>query len=103
MATDNKYRHDRYVIDGTLRYLGDQNIADLSSAVALTVPDGARMALIAPTGAAVRFRCGGSVPTAGVGIPLDDGEKFWCNIDALSGISFIQQAVAATLDVQYFA
>lgn len=102
MATDDKNRHDHWVVDGTLRYLGDEQLASLASATALTPATNSRVALIGVSGANVRFRVG-AAPTATVGVQLVDGEKFWCNIDPLAGIQFIEEAASAAVDVQYFA
>lgn len=82
--------------------LGYQQITSLSSAAALTVPDGATLAIITPESQSVRWRDDGTNPTSSVGMPLTllttlsyDGN--------LKNIRFIQQAASATLNVCYYA
>jgi hypothetical protein len=82
--------------------LGYQQIpsADLGSAVGLDVPDGATMALIAVSGASVRWRDDGTAPTSSLGMPVANGQEFQYSAD-LSAIQFI--GAGATLDVSYYA
>jgi hypothetical protein len=82
--------------------LGYQQITSLSAAAALTVPDGATLAIITPESQSVRWRDDGTNPTSTVGMPLTllttlsyDGN--------LKNIRFIQQAASATLNVCYYA
>lgn len=89
--------------------LGYQQITDLSSAVGLTVPDGARVCLIQSENQDVRWRDDGGTPTATVGMvlhPVHDGsvrvsEGMWYEGD-LSSIRFIEKAAGAVLNVNYY-
>ena len=82
--------------------LGYQQITDLSSAVGLTVPSGATMALITPETQAVRWRDDGTAPTAAVGMPIAAGAYFTYDGD-LKAIRFIEQTASAKLNISYYA
>lgn len=81
---------------------GYQQIASLTSAVGLTVPEGATIALISPEGQAVRWRDDGTAPTASVGQPLAAGGELHYDVN-LAAISFIEQDAGAKLNVTYYA
>lgn len=80
-----------------------QQITALSSATALTVPSGAKVALIQAESQSVRWRPDGSTtaPTASVGMVLAAGETLPFTGD-LSTIRFIETAASAKLNVAYF-
>jgi len=89
------------VIQGTLTALGYQQITSLSSAAALTVPTGARLALIQVESADVRWRDDGTNPTASVGMVLDAGTLLLYD-SALSAIRFIETVASAKLNISYY-
>ena len=82
--------------------LGYQQITDLSSAVALTVPSGATLALIVAETQNVRWRDDGTNPTASVGMPIFVGASLSYDGD-LSRIKFIQETASAKLNISYYA
>ena len=57
-------------VAGNIRPKGYQRITSLSASTALTVPTGARLALIEAEGVAIRWRDDGTAPTASVGMTL---------------------------------
>ena len=81
--------------------LGYQQIAELSSAQELTVPEGATRALITSEAQAVRYRDDGTAPTAAVGMPLGVGVVLDYQ-GTLSEITFIEQTSGAKLNVLYY-
>jgi len=90
--------------------LGYQQIATLTSAVGLTVPERdlngmsckPAVALIVAEGAAVRWRDDDVDPTAAVGMPLAVGVTLQYDGD-LNKIKFIEQAASAKLNISYYA
>lgn len=82
--------------------LGFQQITDLSSAVGLTVPSGATLALIVPETQNIRWRDDGTNPTASVGMPVFVGASLSYDGD-LNRIRFIQEAASAKLNISYYA
>jgi len=84
-----------------LRPLGYQQITTLTAATALTVPQGAALALITCSGAACRFRDDGTDPTGAIGYPMAVGEER-IYAGSLSAIKFIEQAASAALDILYY-
>jgi hypothetical protein len=82
--------------------LGYQQITSLSAAAALTVPDGATLAVVTPESQSVRWRDDGVAPTASVGMPLTLLTTLSYDGD-LKNIRFIQQAASATINVSYYA
>ena len=86
---------------GNLRPLGYQQITSLGSAVGLTVPSGATVALIEPETQSVRWRDDGTNPTASVGMMLAaDDYIFYTGY--LENIKFIQVTASAKLNVSYY-
>lgn len=87
---------------GCITPVGYQQITSLSAAATLTVPTGARCALIVPEAAAVRFRLDGTAPTATVGTPLAIGQPVTLNGPAaLAAAQFIQQAAGGIINVSF--
>lgn len=82
--------------------LGYQQITSLSSAVGLTIPSGATLALIVPEAQNVRWRDDGTDPTATVGMPIYIGASLSYDGD-LNKIKFIQEAASAKLNISYYA
>jgi len=89
-------------LKSTTNCLGYQQITDVSSSTALTVPTGATMALIVADTQAVRWRDDGTAPSASVGMPLAIGVIMSYDGD-LKAIRFIQQTASAVLNVAYYA
>lgn len=82
--------------------LGYQQITSLSAAAALTVPQGATMAVIVPEAQDIRWRDDGVNPTASVGMPVAVGAVLSYDGD-LNRIRFIQQSASAIINVSYYA
>lgn len=80
---------------------GYQQITSLSSAASLTVPSGAKRALIIAESQAVRWRDDGTNPTSSVGMTLSVGETLDYRGD-LSSIKFIESAASAKLNISYY-
>ena len=82
---------------------GDQYLDStaLATAVGLTVPTGARVALIQCEGQAVRWRNNAQTPTSTIGIKLDAGDSIFY-IGELDKIRFIQTAAGASISIQYY-
>lgn len=89
------------VSEASLTCLGYQQITDLSAAAALTVPTGARLAVLVCETQAVRWRDDGTDPTASVGMPLATG-VVWTYPGDLSAIKFIETTASAKLNVSYY-
>ena len=82
---------------------GYEQITTLTTAVGLTVPDGASIALIRPETQAVRYRADGTNPQAGVGMTLAvDVTVEFRGRALLEALKFIEAVVGATLNVHYF-
>ena len=81
--------------------LGHQQIAPTAS-TALTVPSGARFALIGTSVQAVRFTDDGTTPTLTVGcrISVEQG-PFWYSGD-LTALLFFNDVAGALVDVLYY-
>ena len=99
---DDLKRYDHQAVDGNVKPMGWERITALSAAVGLTVPVGARIALLIAETQAVRFRDDGTNPTATIGMPIFVNTPFWYNGD-LSAFKVIEQAVSASLDILYYA
>ena len=93
---------NEHVVDGNLTCLGYQQITSLSASVSLTVPTGARVALIQAETQNVRWRDDGTDPTATVGMLLaTTSDGFWYNGN-LAEIEFIEVTTSAKLNVSYY-
>ncbi len=83
--------------------LGYQQLtaAQLASAVGLTPPAGATIAVLNPETAGVRWRDDFTSPTATVGmlIAMDDFYEYWGN---LSAIKFIAAIGSPLLNISYY-
>lgn len=84
-----------------MRCLGYQQITDLSSAVALTVPTGATHADIQAEAQPVRWRMDGTNPTDSVGTRLLADQSIWA-VGELARLRFIEESASAVLNVHYF-
>lgn len=95
------------VIDGQLPLcLGYQQIdaATLTTSQALTVPNGATMALLQAESVAVRWRADGVDPTTSVGMLIAAGGEvmYTASQSALSALRFIRAGAGAILNVSYY-
>jgi len=90
------------IVPGELFPLGYQQITDLSSSTALTIPTYSRLALVVVEGQGVRWRDDSSSPTATVGMPLAAGDRMLYDAN-LSALRFIQQLSGAILNVSYYS
>jgi hypothetical protein len=83
--------------------LGYQQIVGLVASTALTLPAGAKLAVVVTEAQAVRWRDDGTAPTAAIGMSLPVGVNLEYGGPNLAAIRFIQQAATATLNVSYYA
>ncbi len=90
--------------EGEVVKKGHQQLATLTSAIGLTVPEGCFMALITPETQGVRWRDDGTDPTASVGMPLAAGStlKYTGGFAGLKALRFIEQTATAKLNVAYY-
>jgi hypothetical protein len=80
---------------------GAGTLPALAAAAGVTIPQQARMALIAVSVQGVRWRDDGGAPTASIGMPRAAGQEFAYTGD-LSALQLIQQASGAVLDVSFY-
>lgn len=81
--------------------LGYEQVTSLSSAVGLTIPDGATYALVQAESQNVRWRMGSTAPTTTVGMVLEAGRDVFIPITG-GQIRFIEVAASAKLNVTYY-
>lgn len=81
---------------------GYQQITSLAAAAALTIPAGARVAIIECETQNVRWRDDGTDPTATVGMILETGDEFLYS-GKLSKLKFIEAAASGKLNVSFYA
>ena len=91
-----------YVKDGTRTGLGYQKLTGLDTAKALTVPAGARLALLRTEGQDIRFRGDGVAPTASEGLLLKTTDGLFPYTGDLSNFRAIETTASATLFICYF-
>ena len=89
-------------LKSTTTCLGYQQITNLTSSTALTVPAGASLALIVPETQNVRWRDDGVDPTTTVGMPVLTNTSMSYDGD-LKAIRFIAATSGAILNVSYYA
>lgn len=89
-------------VGGGLATLGYQQITDLLAADSLTVPAGAKIAVINPEDQQVRWRDDGTSPTATVGMVIPAGD-YYIYTGNLAAIEFIQETASAKLNVSYYS
>jgi len=82
--------------------LGYQQLTNVSSSTALTVPAGTSFVLIQAEAQAVRWRDDGVAPTASVGYPLPAGSELVYTGSDATLLRFIQQTAGAILNVCYY-
>jgi hypothetical protein len=90
------------VMPGKLRPLGYQQITAAATAQALTVPEGARLALINCVTNNCRWRDDGTDPTATVGMQLAAGSELAYSGN-LTAIRFFEEAASTELNISYYA
>ncbi len=86
-------------------YKGYQQVTSLGSAVALTVPSGADLAVIQAEGQSVRFLLDGSSPTASTGARIIKDSQIPTQIRSIDGLKvakFIEESASAKLNVLYY-
>lgn len=85
----------------SMRCVGFQQITSLSSATALTVPTGARAAVVYVESQSVRYREDGTSPTTTVGLVIAAGgtQTFGANIGS---VKFIETTTSAKINVSYY-
>ena len=97
------------VKNANLTPLGYQQLTVSTAAVGLTVPSGARVAMMVLNGNTngVRWRDDGVDPTAAIGMPIsfeDGGNQFFKYDGKLARIKFIRSGGAdAVLNISYYA
>lgn len=97
----NASRGRKYYVDGNIIPLGYQQITGLSSVQSLTVPAGARVAVIQAESQSVRWRDDGTNPTATIGMRLVIGSEL-PYAGNLSAIKFIEESASAKLNISYY-
>ncbi|WP_036012781.1 hypothetical protein [Robbsia andropogonis] len=88
-------------VSGNLIPLGYQQITGPTTSTALTVPTGARIALLQAESQSVRWRDDGTAPTAAIGMQLLVGPVLEYDGN-LSAFRVIQTAATAILNVSYY-
>lgn len=93
----------RRLIDGAWQPIAGsrQKITSLSGATELTVPTGARLAVVMVETQAVRWSDDGTNPTASDGMPIAVGGG-WIFDSNLSALKFIEQTSGAVMNVSYY-
>lgn len=81
---------------------GYQQLTGISSAVAVTVPAGASMAICMAETQAVRWRDDGTSPTATVGMPLSVNDVLVYDAAGLGVLKFIEQTATAKVNIAYY-
>lgn len=81
---------------------GYQQISNVSAAVALNVPAGAKCIVVHAEGQAVRWRDDGASPTASVGMLLPVGGELRYD-GSLLAIRFIETAASAKINVAFYS
>ena len=84
--------------------LGFQQIsaATLATAVGLTIPAGATVALLSVDTAPVRWRDDGTAPTASIGMPIPSGQAPFQYSGTLANLQFIAESGSPVLNVSYY-
>lgn len=92
----------QHQVPGNLSPKGFQQITDLSAAVALTVPSGARVAMVQAETQDVRWRDDGTAPTTTVGMLVTAGDPAVLMVGDLAAVEFIETSASAVLNVTYY-
>lgn len=89
------------LIDAKIEPISYQQITDLSTPKALSVPSRANYALIQAYNGPVRWLDTGSVPTDSFGMRLSSGRDMWYTGD-LGKLLFIDEVGGAELNITYY-
>lgn len=89
------------VIPGRLACLRYEQLSNLTTAVQLVPPAGAKVAYVIVQGNAVRYRTDGTAPTSAVGMPLAVGTLVMFD-DNIEDKRFIEQNAGAVLNIEYY-
>lgn len=81
--------------------VGFQTLSSLSTATRLTIPNGARFAMISVEAQDVRWLDDGNNPSASVGMPMSVGDTMWFT-GTISEFRVIEQASGARVSVGYY-
>lgn len=81
---------------------GFEQLTGLSSAKGLTVPKGARLAVISCATQAVTWRDDGTAPTASVGVYLPVNTPF-VYTGNLNQLQFIEAVASAVVNISYYS
>ena len=87
--------------EGNLEPLGYQQITVLTAAIGLTVPAGATIALLQAEGDDIRWRDDGTVPTAAIGMLIQQGREL-AYTGRLEAIKFIEVTASGILNVSFY-
>ncbi len=68
---------------------------------AISPPEGARMVLLKPEGADMRYRDDGVAPTASIGMPVADGESLLYDVK-LTQLQITGQAAGCICNLSYY-
>ena len=82
---------------------GFEQVTGLSSAKALTVPKGARYAVISVSAQSVRYRDDGTDPDTSTGVILTVANGPYFFSTHLQNLRFFEDAASAVLDVAYYS
>lgn len=82
--------------------LGYQQLTAITAATALTVPTGARYAVLVAEAQNVRWRDDGTAPTATVGMLLTTSAPAFIYCGKLSAVNVIAATAGAILNVAYY-
>lgn len=100
LGADGSLKSSNWISAGAYQQLGSAAIA---SAAGLTVPSGARFAMIQNNGTqAVRWRDDGTNPTSSTGQRIAADGQYFVYDGNLSAIKFIREADGAILDISYY-
>lgn len=92
----------QHTVPGNLSPLGYEQVTSLSAAAALTVPSGARVAMVQAETQNVRWRDDGDDPTGTVGMLLVADDRATLMVGSLNALRFIETAASAVLNVTYY-
>lgn len=81
---------------------GYEQITSLSTAAALTVPAGARKAIVIAVDQDVRYRDDGTDPTADVGMYMPKAVAVTFDNEQINKLKFIETTTSAELNVVYY-
>ena len=88
-------------IQGYQKPLGHIQITSLGSAVGMTVPDKARLAIIQAQAQNVRWRDDGVNPTTSVGMIITAGDQLFYTGN-MEAIKFIEVTASAVLNIAFY-